>query len=142
MRLHWLAGSLIGPSVDGIGPVLRVASWNIERGLNFDLIRLALSDPDGFQQAALQGGMLDTNKQARIDQQLRTLRDADIVVLNEVDLGMKRTDYRDVTRDLAHVLGMNYVFGVEFIEVDGWTTWVSRGSSWKIPILLKRCVRS
>jgi endonuclease/exonuclease/phosphatase family metal-dependent hydrolase len=106
------------PSVDGIGPVLRVASWNIERGLNFDLIRLALSDPEGFQQAALQRGMLDANKQARIDQQLRTLRDADIVVLNEVDLGMKRTDYRDVTRDLARALGMNYVFGVEFIEVD------------------------
>ena len=37
------------PSVDGIGPVLRVASWNIERGLNFDLIRLALSDPRRVQ---------------------------------------------------------------------------------------------
>src|ERR1700684_2292901 len=32
------------PTVDGIGPVLRVANWNIERGLNFDLIKLALSD--------------------------------------------------------------------------------------------------
>src|SRR5580693_7362887 len=29
------------PSVDGLGPVLRVAEWNIERGLNFDLIKLA-----------------------------------------------------------------------------------------------------
>ena len=37
------------PSVNGLGPVLRVASWNVERGLNFDLIRLALSDPDGFR---------------------------------------------------------------------------------------------
>ena len=31
---------------------------------------------------------------------------------------MKRTDYLDVTRELAHALGMNYVFGVEFVEVD------------------------
>jgi hypothetical protein len=106
------------PYVDGIGPVLRVVSWNIERGLNFDLIRLALSDPDAFTEAALRRGKFDENKQARIEQQLRTLRDADIVVLNEVDLGMKRTDYRDVARDLAQALGMNYVFGVEFLEVD------------------------
>ena len=106
------------PIVDGIGPVLRVASWNIERGSNFDLIKLALSDPEGFKKAALEPGTLDAGKLLKIEQQLRILRDADIVVLNEVDLGMKRTDYRDVTRDLAHALGMNYVFGVEFVEVD------------------------
>jgi len=106
------------PFVDRIGPVVRVASWNIERGLNFELIKLALSDPDGFKQALGERGSLDRDKQAKIDQQLQTLRDADIVVLNEVDLGMKRTDYRDVARDLARALGMNYVFGVEFVEVD------------------------
>jgi endonuclease/exonuclease/phosphatase family metal-dependent hydrolase len=106
------------PVVEGIGPVLRVASWNIERGLNFDLLRLALSDPDGFRQAALLRGAPDANKQSQIDRQLRTLRDADVILLNEVDLGMKRTDYRDVTRELAHALGMNYAFGVEFVEVD------------------------
>jgi hypothetical protein len=106
------------PYVDGIGPVLRVASWNIERGLNFDLVRLALSDPDGFKQAALERGALDAAKAAKIGQQLTTLRDADVIVLNEVDLGMKRTDYRDVTQELAHALGTNYVFGVEFVEVD------------------------
>jgi len=106
------------PSAEGIGPVLRVASWNIERGLNFDLIRLAFSDPDGFKETALEHGALDAITLAKIEAQLRTLRDADIVVLNEVDLGMKRTNYRDVAKDLAHALGMNYVFGVEFVEVD------------------------
>jgi endonuclease/exonuclease/phosphatase family metal-dependent hydrolase len=106
------------PTVEGVGPVLRAASWNIERGLNFDLIRLAFSDPKGFEQAAQLRGGLDKSKLEQIDLQLRTLRDADVVVLNEVDLGMKRTDYLDVTRELAHALGMNYVFGVEFVEVD------------------------
>ena len=72
------------PSVDGVGPVLRAVSWNIERGLNFDLIRLALSDPEGFKQSTRPSEVLD----AKIDQQLRTLRDADIVVLNEVDSGL------------------------------------------------------
>lgn len=106
------------PSVDGLGPVLRVASWNIERGLNFDLIRMAFSDPAGFEQEALRRGALDPAKQARIERQLHTLRDADVIVLNEVDLGMKRTEYRDVARELAHALGMNYAYGVEFVEVD------------------------
>lgn len=106
------------PLLDRIGPVVRVASWNIERGVNYDLIKLAFSDPDKFKQTALQYRSLDGTKQAKLEQQLRTLRDADIILLNEVDFGMKRTDYRDVAKDLAHALGMNYAFGVEFIEVD------------------------
>lgn len=106
------------PAVEEIGPVLRVASWNIARGINLDLIKLAFSDPDGFMQTALPRGSLDARRQAQVMEQLRRLRDSDVVVLNEVDLGMKRTDYRDVARELAHALGMNYVFGVEFVEVD------------------------
>ena len=50
--------------------------------------------------------------------ELAELRRADIIILNEVDLGMKRTKYADVARELADVAGMNYVFGVEFVEVD------------------------
>ncbi|HTW67597.1 MAG TPA: endonuclease/exonuclease/phosphatase family protein [Bryobacteraceae bacterium] len=106
------------PSVGEIGPTLRAATWNIARGVNFDLIKLAFSDPDKFLEAALERGAIDASKRAKIEQQLRTLREADIIVLNEVDLGMKRTDYRDIARDLAHDLGMNYAFGVEFVEVD------------------------
>jgi hypothetical protein len=75
--------------VDGIGPVLRDASWNIERGINVDLIKLAFSDSDGFIQTALQRGSLDASRQPQVLHQLRRLRDADVVVLNEVDLGMK-----------------------------------------------------
>lgn len=107
------------PYPEGIGPTLRLVEWNIERGLNFDLIKLALSDPAGFKEAALQRGAPDDSNRQKIEQQLQLLQDADIIVLNEVDLGMKRTDYRDVARDLARALGMNYVFGVEFVEVDG-----------------------
>src|SRR2546429_387190 len=40
------------------------------------------------------------------------------IILNEVDYGVTRTDYRDVTRDLAKALNMNYAYGVEFLELD------------------------
>jgi hypothetical protein len=36
------------PNVPGLGVILRVSQWNIERGLNFDLIRAALADPNAF----------------------------------------------------------------------------------------------
>ncbi len=106
------------PVAGGFGPTVRVVSWNIERGINFDLIRLALSDPEGFEREARLRNGSRAGDTVKIEQQLRILRDADILVLNEVDLGMKRTDYRDVARDLAQALRMNYVYGVEFVEVD------------------------
>ncbi|HEY3823778.1 MAG TPA: endonuclease/exonuclease/phosphatase family protein [Bryobacteraceae bacterium] len=92
------------PAVEGVGPVLRVAEWNIEHGVNFDLIRKALSGFPEFTGAAAD--------------QAQNLREADVIVLNEVDLGVKRTDYTDIAEELARALGMNYVFGVEFVEVD------------------------
>jgi endonuclease/exonuclease/phosphatase family metal-dependent hydrolase len=41
-----------------------------------------------------------------------------VLVLNELDWGMKRSDYRAVVKDLAAALKMNWAYGVEFVEVD------------------------
>jgi len=41
----------------------------------------------------------------------------DIMLVSESDRGCSRTDYKNVTRDLAKALGMNYVYGVEFMEL-------------------------
>lgn len=67
---------------------LRVVSWNIEQGTRYERIREAL--------AAL---------------------DADVYLLQEVDRGVRRSDYRDVARDLAHDLELNWVFAGEFQEI-------------------------
>ena len=50
--------------------------------------------------------------------QMDVLQSADVLVLNEVDWGMKRSDYRAVVKDLADALKMNWAYGVEFVEVD------------------------
>jgi endonuclease/exonuclease/phosphatase family metal-dependent hydrolase len=67
---------------------LSVVTWNIARGHAFEAI-------------------------------LETLRrlDADILLLQEVDRHCRRTGYRDVARDLAHALGMNWVAAGEFQEI-------------------------
>jgi endonuclease/exonuclease/phosphatase family metal-dependent hydrolase len=106
------------PIVASLGPVLRVASWNIERGLNFDLIRAALTDPEEFRRLAANHKPIDADRESSIESQLAKLQGVDVLVLNEVDFGMKRTGYRDVARDLAAALHMNYAYGVEFVEVD------------------------
>ena len=82
------------------------------------MIRLAFSNPEQFRRAVAQPGAFDPSKLAIVKSQLQSLREADVIVLNEVDLGMKRTDYRDVAAELANAFGMNYAFGVEFVEVD------------------------
>jgi endonuclease/exonuclease/phosphatase family metal-dependent hydrolase len=106
------------PSVEKLGPVLRVASWNIERGLNFELIRAALTDTTEFERIASNRSRVSVARRELIESELKDLQNADVIVLNEADWGMKRTEYRDVTRELAVAMRMNYAYGVEFVEVD------------------------
>lgn len=67
---------------------LKVVTWNIERGSEYDQI-LAV---------------------------LRTL-DADVLLLQEVDRFCGRTGYRDIARDLAVALDLNWVAAGEFQEI-------------------------
>jgi hypothetical protein len=42
---------------------------------------------------------------------------ADVIILNEMDIGMARSDQQHTTRLLAYALGMNYAWGLEFLEL-------------------------
>jgi len=67
---------------------IRMVSWNIERGLQLPGIL-------GF---------------------LRTI-EADVILLQEVDLNARRTHFRDTASELARALNMNFIFGKEFQEL-------------------------
>ena len=100
------------------GGFLRVATWNIERGLEFEALKAALTNDQRFFRqlpASMRGSRFNL---AGILEQAAQLSRADIVILNEVDWGVKRTNYRNVAKELATAMQMNYVFGVEFVEVD------------------------
>ena len=45
------------------------------------------------------------------------IRPFDVILANELDDGCVRSGGRDTARDLAQRLGMNYVYGLEFIEL-------------------------
>ena len=111
------------PASPELGPYLRAILWNIERGIQFDPIRIALSEPDKFDQVLAERKDLKTkpltpDELKVVKQQLDFLQPADLLILNEVDYGVTRTDYRDVGGGLAKALHMNYAYGVEFLEID------------------------
>jgi endonuclease/exonuclease/phosphatase family metal-dependent hydrolase len=111
------------PSSPELGPYLRAVLWNIERGIQFDPIRISLSEPARFDQVLSERKdpktkPLSPDQLKTVEQQLDLLQPADLLILNEVDYGVTRTDYRDVARDLARALHMNYAYGVEFLELD------------------------
>jgi len=70
---------------------LQVVHWNIEHGNEYERIAAALlAHPE--------------------------LRQADLVTLNEVDLGMARSGNRDVARDLGAALGLHGAWAPLFLE--------------------------
>jgi endonuclease/exonuclease/phosphatase family metal-dependent hydrolase len=123
----YLSGARPKPLVvSTLGPCLRVAFWNIERGLELDYIELFLKDKDAFmakiaeerKKAAESGKRLRPVDLEKVPGEIETLKAADVWILNEVDWGVKRTEYREVVRELAKALDMNWAYGVEFLEVD------------------------
>jgi endonuclease/exonuclease/phosphatase family metal-dependent hydrolase len=110
------------PDLKGMGPSLRLVEWNIERGVEFDAIKLLLTDKAGFLAKVHSEVANNTNTEKPNDEvlnaQIDILQSADVLVLNELDWGMKRSDYRAVVKDLADALKMNWAYGVEFVEVD------------------------
>src|SRR5687767_4627269 len=84
------------------GDFLRVATWNIERGLEFDAVKAALTNDQRFFRRlplAMRGSRFNL---ANVLEQAAALSRADIIILNEVDWGLKRTNYRNVARSEEH----------------------------------------
>lgn len=88
-EIHQIAGepSRIGDDADPRREI-KVLTWNIQQGVEFDRIR----------------------------QTLQTF-DADIVLLQEVDMFCRRTGVRDVAKELADTLRMNWLCAGEFQEI-------------------------
>ena len=110
------------PDVKKMGPSLRLVEWNIERGVELADIKLAMTDKQAFLAKAHSEAADNKDKEKISDQELSAqmdaLQSADVLVLNELDWGMKRSDYEAVVKSLADALKMNWAYGVEFIEVD------------------------
>lgn len=102
-----------------IGPFLRVASWNIEKSYRVpDAIRIF-----SYQQDI--EPLIDGNKapirsrlHSAVMRQRARLASADVIVLQEMDLGVKRSGYIDAAAEIARALDMNYAYAPMQLEID------------------------
>jgi endonuclease/exonuclease/phosphatase family metal-dependent hydrolase len=98
-----------------------LASWNIGEEELFhlkDTIKV-FSSADQFRSLInLSKAPEGSSKYKEILRQRERLAHADIIVLQEVNVGVKRSEYRDEAKDFAKVLKMNYAFGDEQLEID------------------------
>lgn len=102
-----------------LGPYLRLATWNIEKSIYMKEAIEVFSSEEKFKslidpQKAPEGSELRNN----VLRQREKLASADIILLQEMDIGMKRSGYIDAARELARALHMNYVYGAEQLEID------------------------
>jgi endonuclease/exonuclease/phosphatase family metal-dependent hydrolase len=117
------------PKLTQLGSSLRLVEWNIERGLELDGIKLLFANTEEFLRQARRNEKKADITQMRQD--IEVLKSADVIVLNEVDWGLKRTRYRAIVRELGNVLNMNWAYGVEFIEVDSVSLGTEKLEEWK-----------
>ena len=90
--------------VKGLGPTLRVACWNIERGIELDDMLLFLTDKDRFmakvqaerKKAQESGKKTRAVALEKIPQEIEALQTADVWIPSEVDWGVKRSHYREL----------------------------------------------
>ncbi len=101
-----------------LGTYVRVAHWNIQRGLEYDALEAVL-DSEERTVAMLDPVKFPLGSPAReaVLEQAAHLRAADVIVMNEVDWGLRRSGYRNIPEELAARLGRYYAFGVEFVEL-------------------------
>lgn len=105
------------PEVPRLGRVVRIAEWNINRLEKRSMLG-ALGNLGDYEAYVNANPKLTLKQRRRAITEARELQGADIIVLDEVDDGVKRSGYRNVPRDVARLLHMNYVYGVEFVELN------------------------
>ena len=107
------------PTDPKLGDYLRVASWNIEKSYHIHEAIAAFSSENDFKllidpSKAPEGSPLYKESL----RQRERLSKADIVLLQEMDIGSKRSGYINAAAEIAKKLDMNYAYGAEDLEVD------------------------
>ena len=94
---------------------LRIAQWNIKRGFNVNAIKEILISPSTYENKYIANVKSRSKKDFK--EELNALASTDILCINEVDIGMPRTQYKNVLSELADSLNWDYAYATEFVEV-------------------------
>lgn len=107
------------PSHPELGEFVRVVSWNIEQSLHMDAALDAFTNAEAFaKRVNSKKARPDSRRYQRAMAERALLEEADIILLQEMDIGVKRSGYRNAAQDLAEALDMNYAYLPEYLEID------------------------
>jgi len=105
-------------STPTLGPFLRVATWNIEKSLSIERVAKALKSPESYDALLKEEDQKMSRNRREMERQRERLATADIIFLQEMDIGVSRSGHVDAARTLAKALDMNYAYAVQAVEVD------------------------
>jgi len=102
-----------------LGPVLRIATWNIEKSMRMPEVIQAMTSGEAYAQ------LIDREQVAEGSEiwndmlrQRERVASADIIFLQEMDIGVNRSDYLNAAGEMARAMGMNYAYATQAIECD------------------------
>jgi endonuclease/exonuclease/phosphatase family metal-dependent hydrolase len=96
-------------------PYLRIAHWNVERGLNVEDIKEILINQHDYENKHISN--VKPRLRKNFKEELNTFANTDILCLNEIDIGMPRTKYKNIVSELGDTLNWDYAYATEFVEV-------------------------
>ncbi len=103
------------PRNEYLGQYLHIGTWNIKKSLQLDLVGRLLASEETYRQY-LDGPFTKRQKKEYLRQWER-LASADVLVLQEIDIGLPRSDYIHGAQCLAKRLGMNYAYAPQALEL-------------------------
>jgi len=106
------------PKRSELGRYLRLLTWNIEKSIQGpEAVRLFTATEKEFVEM-LNIESMDSERYQVVYQQWRRMLNADVILLQEMEIGIKRSGYKNTAAELAKVLNMNYVYAAQYLEVD------------------------
>ena len=102
-----------------MGEFLRVATWNVEKSIHAHEAARLLGSAEAFEaQIDPKIAPPGSKKRAELLRERERLVTADVILLQEMDIGIGRSGYHDSARDIARALGMNYAYAPQQLEID------------------------
>ena len=99
-----------------MGEFIRVGTWNIEKSRHLDDVTAVLKSETAYRQRLKSGG-LSKSQLAEMLRQRERLASADILVMQETDIGVDRSQYIHGPEQLSRALGMNYAYAPSQLEL-------------------------
>ena len=94
------------------------ATWNIKKSLHMPAVIAAMQSEEAYAEM-IDGGVVEgSHTWHEMMRQRARVAAADVLFLQEMDIGVNRSDYADAAGELARAMNMNYAYATHAIEVD------------------------